>query len=200
VISRTDARFADLRVWVDSNTDGVSSAMELKSLDALGITQLGLATDSNRVVDKGNLVGLTSTYQTADGATHAAADVWFAVQATQPTEAIEASLGTKVSGMAQAIGAFADASPQVAALTAGTLGGLGLAENTAPLAIASLVDAMRQFDVNGRPLDAASLAGTYGPQVTGLGSSQAAQLASGEMRPKTELASPGSFANLAMPK
>jgi len=25
-------------------------------------------------------------------------------------------------------------------------------------------------------------------------------LASGEMRPKTELASPGSFANLAMPK
>jgi hypothetical protein len=197
VISSADATFADLRVWVDANTDGISSTMELKTLDELGITQLGLATDSNRVLDKGNLVGLTSTYQTADGASHAAADVWFAVQTAASSDA---NLGARVSDMAQAIGAFAATPADGPASSAGALTAWAAQDNTPPLAISSLVDALRQFDAHGKPVDAATLAGPFGQPVGGLDSKLVAQLANVDLRPKTDIASPTHFAPIAMPK
>jgi hypothetical protein len=78
VISQDDAVFNELRVWVDSNSDGVTESGELKSLSSLGITQIDLQATVGAGTDNGNVLGLTSTYQTTDGATHAAADVWFA--------------------------------------------------------------------------------------------------------------------------
>jgi hypothetical protein len=196
-ITSADASFADLRVWVDSNVDGISAAAELKSLDALGITQLGLAAATSSAVDNGNLVGLTSTYQTADGATHAAADVWFAVQTPSPSQA---DLGSRVSSMAQAIGAFDSTSAEPSAGVVDGLTAVVSAENRTPLAVSSLVEAMRQFDANGKPIDSTSLAGTYGKQNAAWDSKQLAQLANADLRPKTDLASPGSFAAIAMPK
>jgi hypothetical protein len=77
VISSDDAAFADLQVWVDANSDGVSSSGELKSLASLGIAKISTVTSVELSKDNGNLVGLVSTYETTDGASHAAADVWF---------------------------------------------------------------------------------------------------------------------------
>jgi hypothetical protein len=77
VISSQDAIYADLRVWVDSNSDGVSSAGELRTLDSLGIATINLNAAVGTNTDNGNILGLTSSYQTTDGTTHAAADVWF---------------------------------------------------------------------------------------------------------------------------
>jgi hypothetical protein len=77
-ISSADASFSDLMVWVDGNSDGVSEASELHTLASLGITQLDLKAQASTEVNNGNLVGLTSSYSTADGATHGMADVWFA--------------------------------------------------------------------------------------------------------------------------
>ena len=77
VISSADAVYADLRLWVDSNSDGVSQSSELKTLDSLGIASINVNATAGTSTDNGNIVGLTSTYQTTDGATHAAADVWF---------------------------------------------------------------------------------------------------------------------------
>jgi hypothetical protein len=79
VISSADAVYADLRLWVDSNSDGVSQSSELKTLDSLGIASINVNATAGTSTDNGNILGLTSTYQTTDGATHAAADVWFAV-------------------------------------------------------------------------------------------------------------------------
>lgn len=42
VISSDDAAFADLRVWVDGNSDGVSTGGEIKSLTRVGRHQLQL--------------------------------------------------------------------------------------------------------------------------------------------------------------
>jgi hypothetical protein len=78
-ITQADAAFADLRVWVDANSDGKTETGELKTLAALGITSINTRTTVGTTIDNGNLLGLTSTYQTADGTTHAAADAWFAV-------------------------------------------------------------------------------------------------------------------------
>ena len=78
VINQEDAGFGDLRVWVDANSDGVSGAGEIQSLASLQISQISLQASAGSAMDNGNIVGLTSTYQTTDGVTHAAADVWFA--------------------------------------------------------------------------------------------------------------------------
>jgi hypothetical protein len=92
VINSQDAAFKDLRVWVDANADGVTEQGELKTLAQLNISQLSLATDSNASMNNGNVVGLNSSYQTTDGASHAAADVWFQVdlraQVTNLTQAM----------------------------------------------------------------------------------------------------------------
>jgi hypothetical protein len=79
IISSQDSIYADLRVWVDANSDGISQAGELKTLASAGVASIGLQEQVNLSKDNGNLIGLTSTYQTTDGSTRAAADVWFVV-------------------------------------------------------------------------------------------------------------------------
>ncbi len=61
---------------------------------------MNLDVKQDGTVNNGNILGLSSTFETADGATHAAADVWFA---TTPTS----NLSGNVSGLAQALSSFA---------------------------------------------------------------------------------------------
>lgn len=139
-------------------------------------------------------MGLTSSYETTDGATHAAADVWFVADkhaAPSTTVVEEAAAGltpatvaepaalsfqldlpgntqkqlvvdeatpqdlrTRVSGLAQVLGSFADgASGTPDAVSAlfkldSAPGATGL--GAASLAVSSMVDTMRQFDANGQ--------------------------------------------------
>jgi hypothetical protein len=198
VIDQNDAAFNDLRVWVDGNSDGVTETGELKTLASLGITQIGVQTAVGTEADNGNVLGLTSTYQTADGATHAAADVWFATDsggsgnqaavAGNGVDAAIAALGstdaaasqlavakvaidvpvtgssvvpsmgqqvdlrTRVSSLAQAMGSFGGSStPDVVAggLNQSLSSGGGAEVSSGMLAVASMADAMKQFDSNG---------------------------------------------------
>ena len=147
VISAADGAFSDLRVWVDAGSDGVSAPGELRTLESLGIVQLDLRAQAGLGIDNGNLLGLTSSYQTADGASHAAADVWFAVdvRATAPAVALEtpADLASRTSLLCQAIGSFDD--PPVSA-PAGVLSTNGFASAATPSgAPNSLQGAMQQF-------------------------------------------------------
>jgi hypothetical protein len=80
VINRSDAVYSQLGVWVDANSDGISEAGEVKSLAALGITEISVIASVTSNIDHGNILGLTSSYRTADGVSHLAGDVWFAVQ------------------------------------------------------------------------------------------------------------------------
>ena len=79
VVSEQDVDFGKLSVWVDGNSDGLTKDGELKTLSELGITQLSVKTEVARDSNEGNLIGLTSTYQTNDGQSHSSADVWFVV-------------------------------------------------------------------------------------------------------------------------
>jgi hypothetical protein len=98
VIDSRDASFNALAVWVDANSDGQTQAGELKGLDALSISALHLAATETLLVDNGNLIGLTSSYDTTDGVSHQLADVWLA---TAP-----ATLKGRVSDLTQALGRF----------------------------------------------------------------------------------------------
>jgi trimeric autotransporter adhesin len=91
-LTAADAHFKDLAVWVDANHDGKSEAGELKTLGDLGITSLDLHGLAGTAADHGNILGLTSSYTTADGASHQMADVWFTkdTAAAAPTETANA--------------------------------------------------------------------------------------------------------------
>jgi len=85
-ITALDANFSKLVVWVDANHDGKVEAGELKTLTQLGITELDLAPQAGHGVNNGNVIGLISSYKTADGQTHEMADVWLAKNQTGPTQ------------------------------------------------------------------------------------------------------------------
>ena len=82
VIDAKDPVFNKLVVWVDANHNGVSDPGELKTLSQLGIVSLDLHGLAGTATNNGNLLGLTSSYTTSDGTTHAMADVWFAKDAS----------------------------------------------------------------------------------------------------------------------
>jgi hypothetical protein len=199
VLNASDADFSKLQVWVDANTDGISNAGEVRSLKELGITALNLSARSSSELDNGNLVGLISSYTSADGSDHAMADVWFqtaglvAETAEQPaiplgfelvlpdtkvaplTRAVYSpvlsvqtvapstpsllvppdSLPARVSGMVNAMAAYVSGDAEGGpAVTPQTLVS-GVKDKNAPTRLASLqtmVDAMKTFDANGRPL------------------------------------------------
>jgi hypothetical protein len=143
-ISNADAGYGDLKVWIDSNADGVSQSGELRTLDSLGIARLNVDANATSAKDNGNWVGLASTYETTDGKTHASADVWFVAERPQP------DLRSKVTDLVQAMASF-DGAP-----TGDTNGSgipqLDISGNTsANLAanVGGMVDALKQFDSNG---------------------------------------------------
>ena len=77
VINAKDDAFNSLAVWVDANGDGKVESGEMKSLTAMGIAQIGLATTTSPTADNGNVIGMEGSFVTTDGQTHSIADVWF---------------------------------------------------------------------------------------------------------------------------
>ena len=105
VIDKNDAAFNDLSVWVDANSDGVSTANEIHSLASLNITQISVQATAGTGIDAaGNLQGLMSSFQTADGATHGTADVWF--MAPQKAASVTPSAAEQATVIDQAIAAL----------------------------------------------------------------------------------------------
>jgi len=113
-LTATDAHFADLRLWVDANSNGITDAGELHALAEYGITELSLNAQAGTVVDHGNVLGLTSSYTTADGAKHDMADVWFAKE-TAPQVHIDDLL---TAPSADVMGTLAPSSTDVATSSA----------------------------------------------------------------------------------
>ena len=83
VLNATDARFKELQLWVDANSNGRTDEGELHALAEYGVVSLDLKGEAGLVVDHGNLLGLVSNYTSADGELHAMADVWLAKEAGQ---------------------------------------------------------------------------------------------------------------------
>lgn len=78
-ITASDTQFANLKVWRDLNSDGVSQANELSTLNTLGITAFDTTTRQavNTTQPNGNLVEETFTYAKTDGSTGTVGEVWF---------------------------------------------------------------------------------------------------------------------------
>ena len=166
IISADDALFAELRVWVDSNSDGINESGEVKTLASLGITSINARAAVNLSTDNGNLIGLTSSYETADGATHAAADVWFVADKSSAT-----SLSTDAASLDQAIAALGtssaafvetplDADVQLAEVPVfapnPTIAAVATAEADLRTRVSSMAQAMSSFNAAGTTDNTAS--------------------------------------------
>ncbi|TRW97068.1 hypothetical protein EKO24_007940 [Candidatus Methylobacter oryzae] len=145
-ITKADDAWKELKVWVDRNSDGISENDELFTLDSLGISKLNLNAEKAYIKDNGNLVGLTSSYETSDGASHDMADVWFVADKNQ-------DLRTKVSDLTQAIAAFDDSQSGPVGDPANSLtmsSSYSSAESQAvAVSVGGLVDTLKNFDSNG---------------------------------------------------
>jgi hypothetical protein len=82
LIDAKDAAFNALNVWVDANSDGVSAAAELYTLNDLGINAIGLNTTYQQVAQNGNILGDKGQFTTVDGQSHDVVDAWFKVNVT----------------------------------------------------------------------------------------------------------------------
>jgi hypothetical protein len=149
VISHEDTGWADLQVWTDKNSDGVSQAGELTSLDSLGIAKLDLAATSTPVKDNGNWVGLTSSFEKVDGATHDMADVWFVADKAENA----ADLRTQVNRLVQEMASFDNLSAGGAIHDSGSLtlgpSATQLGSTSVAVSVGEMVGVLRQFDQNG---------------------------------------------------
>jgi hypothetical protein len=80
VIDNKDSVFSKLKVWVDSNGDGVSQANELKTLAEWGINSVDLAYSTDgRFIDENDVDHREIGSFTINGQKRLAVDVWFAL-------------------------------------------------------------------------------------------------------------------------
>jgi hypothetical protein len=79
VIDSSDAVYSDLFVWRDQNSDGISQAEEMLTLEQLEIASIDVHGTSLHEENNGNLVTQEGSFQFADGTEHMIADVNFTV-------------------------------------------------------------------------------------------------------------------------
>jgi hypothetical protein len=76
-VDAKDAAFAELKVWVDANGDGVSTPEELRSLTDAGIQSINVGHDGTTVIENGNYLFGAGQFTKTDGSTAAVTDAWF---------------------------------------------------------------------------------------------------------------------------
>ena len=172
-ISNSDTHFADLKVWVDANSDGLTSNGELKSIDSMGIVSISLSVQQTAIVDHGNTIGLTGNYQTADGNVHAAADVWFQTfDASYPETTVvqRGNLGVQVSKLVDAMKKHQSENTNALINELSLLHGKSQTvecfSTEVKGSVGALANVMHQFDAYGQPvLGHATMAGAVSPHV-----------------------------------
>ncbi|MBO5320519.1 MAG: hypothetical protein J6B01_12035 [Ruminococcus sp.] len=82
IINKDDEQFENLRVWIDSDQNGISASDELKTLDEIGITSISLDHINKDTIDSetGTAVTESSIVNFTDGTTREIAEHWFEVK------------------------------------------------------------------------------------------------------------------------
>ncbi len=109
-IDSKDARFGELKLWVDGNGNGITDSGELQSLADRGIASIGLAAraaaDSTVKIGR-NAMLATSTFTRTDGSVGSVGDAALAFRAGRSAGGIEAAL-SQIAADAGAAGAALD--------------------------------------------------------------------------------------------
>ena len=99
VINSKDDLFHELKLWKDSNSDGISQANELLTLEEIDLQEISLHTQDVSYSNNGNEVKIESTYMTSDNDNNIIADVWFNYEQNNKNETNnnELSYGTELA-------------------------------------------------------------------------------------------------------
>jgi hypothetical protein len=82
-IDAQDAAYTTLKIWQDTNGDGISTADELFNLADKGIQSIAVDYTTTEQTDaNGNITRQISTFTQTDGSTNASADIWFQMDKT----------------------------------------------------------------------------------------------------------------------
>ena len=125
IINASDAIWSQLRVWVDSNGDGVCQPSELMTMAQAGIVQINLNYTSTDLYLNGNLVTGTATFVLSNGQTRAMDDanlVSSPTGITTQTLASGAQVVTASTGTKAGTTTYVDNSSTSQTLNATTLG------------------------------------------------------------------------------
>ncbi len=80
VVNALDARWSNLKIWRDLNSDGISQANELRTMEEAGIIGINTArADTSQTFANGNAIRGTGTYMKADGTIGDMGDAYYAV-------------------------------------------------------------------------------------------------------------------------
>ncbi|WNJ88715.1 hypothetical protein [Bosea sp. 685] len=77
VIDAKDAIFADLKIWRDLDSDGITDAGELQTLAEAGITSISLTRTDVQGTNAGHDRGFAGSFTRADGTTGSAETIYF---------------------------------------------------------------------------------------------------------------------------
>ncbi|WP_435277213.1 Ig-like domain-containing protein [Psychrobium sp. nBUS_13] len=80
VLNSDDDAYNELQVWQDRNSDGITQADEMMSLEDAGVSEISLASTTSSINDNGNIIGEQGSYTGIDGSENEMADVWFTYQ------------------------------------------------------------------------------------------------------------------------
>ena len=76
-VDAKDVAFAEIKVWVDANSNGVAEEGELRGLIEAGIQSVDVAHAYSNTTQNGNILFGTGQFTKADGSTSAVTDAWF---------------------------------------------------------------------------------------------------------------------------
>jgi hypothetical protein len=148
-IDASDPAFAELRVWVDSDSDAVTDPGELKTLAEAGVRSISLDAQRSTQVDQGNLIGLISSYETTDGETRDIVDVWFRVSPSEQLDQQASAAGDALKAFQHSDGIGGTGTGGAGGAEGGSDGGADSPQTSlAPLQPAELGRALREFDLH----------------------------------------------------
>jgi hypothetical protein len=100
VIDANDPIYSQLRVWVDSNGNGVVDPGELVTLQQAGITSINLTpTLQSGDMNAGNQIMATGSFTRADGSAGSVADVSFQIDTRDTTFTGDTSIGAAAAAL-----------------------------------------------------------------------------------------------------
>ena len=98
VLDLNDEAFASLRLWQDSNSNGITDAGELIDLNTAGVKTLNTRfSDTNQTDAAGNTLRQLGSYVAADGSTHDLGDVWFTMNTMHSVALTELPLSAAIA-------------------------------------------------------------------------------------------------------
>jgi hypothetical protein len=108
IIDANDAVWNDLIIWQDANTDGISDAGEMITLNQAGIASINLNAAETDYEISDQYISHESTFTYTDGTTGQIVDAWFQAQNVDAAQDLFATDGTADSFLFSAISEAAD--------------------------------------------------------------------------------------------